>query len=104
MDRMQLVNFFRRICSWLPWRRAHARTRAELAVNWRVFGSSVHRVSPTADLSSGGAFVATVDPRSVDTPLVLELATPHGPVEVHARVAWTGARGMGVRFMRPLPA
>jgi hypothetical protein len=32
--------------------------------------------------------------------LVLELAMPRGRIEVHARVAWTDPRGMGVRFTR----
>jgi hypothetical protein len=101
---MQLADLFRRVLSFLPWRRAHDRRRTTLAVDWRVFGSAVHRVSPAADFSCGGAFVRTAEPKQVDTPLVLALTTPRGNVEVHARVAWTGALGMGVRFMRALPA
>jgi len=41
-------------------------------------------------------------PRDVGTPIVLDLPTPKGVVHVHARVAWAGAQGMGLRFTRPL--
>ena len=99
---MQLADLFRRVLSFLPWRRAHDRTSTTLAVDWRVFGSDVHRVSAAADFSRGGAFVRTSEPKQIDTPLVLAVTTPRGNVEVHARVAWTGSRGMGVRFMRAL--
>lgn len=102
--RMQLADLFRRVLSFLPWRRAYDRTRTTLAVDWRVFGSDVHRVSPAADFSRGGAFVRTSEPKQLDTPLVLAVPTPRGNVEIHARVAWTGSLGMGVRFMRALPA
>jgi Tfp pilus assembly protein PilZ len=74
-----------------------------LAVDWHAFGSAVHRVSTTADVSPGGAFVCTAEPRPVGSALVLEMATPKGPVAVHARVAWTDPRGMGVRFTRRAP-
>ncbi len=75
-----------------------------LAVDWHAFGSAVHRVSTTADVSPGGAFVCTAEPRPVGSAVVLELATPRGPVAIHARVAWTDPRGMGVRFTRRAPA
>lgn len=99
---MKLADLFRRALSFLPWRRAHARTRTAIAVDWRVFGSAIHRVSASADLSRGGAFVRTAAPKPLDTPIVLALATPRGNVELHGRVAWTDAHGMGVRFMRAL--
>jgi len=69
-------------------------------VDWHPFGSMVHGVSTTADVSAGGAFVCTARPMAPGSPLVLELALPTGRVEVHARVAWTDERGMGVRFTR----
>jgi hypothetical protein len=97
---MRLATLLRRPLTGRPWRRRHERDAAMLAVDWRAFGSGVHRVSTTADVSPAGAFVCTAEPRPVGSPLVLELATPRGPVEVHARVAWTDPRGMGVRFTR----
>ena len=97
---MQLADYFRRTLSWFSWRRAHKRRRADVPVDWRVFGAAVHRVSTTADVSPGGAFVRTAERMPLDTPVVLELAMPSGPVEMHARVAWTAPGGMGVRFMR----
>jgi hypothetical protein len=38
----------------------------------------------------------------VGSPIVLELPTPEGPVSVHARVAWCGRNGMGLRFTKPV--
>jgi hypothetical protein len=61
----------------------------------------VHGVTTTADVSEGGAFVCTARPLAPGCPVVLELGLPGGPIEVHARVAWTDERGMGVRFTRP---
>ncbi|HEY3822445.1 MAG TPA: PilZ domain-containing protein [Polyangiaceae bacterium] len=81
-------------------RRGHERDVALIAVDWHEFGSSVHRVSTTADVSPGGAFVCTAVPRPVGSAVVLEMGTPRGRVEVHARVAWMDPRGMGVRFTR----
>jgi len=97
---MRLATLLRRPLSGRPWRRGHERDSAMVAVDWHVFGSAVHRVSTTADVSPGGAFVCTAEPRPIGSALVLEMATPKGPVEVHARVAWTDPRGMGVRFTR----
>ena len=71
-----------------------------LPVDWHVFGSGVHRVSTTADVSPGGAFVCTAEPRPVGSAIVLQMETARGPLEVHGRVAWTDRRGMGVRFTR----
>lgn len=71
-----------------------------MPVDWHAFGSVVHRVSTTADVSSGGAFVCTANPMPTGSPVVLELAMPRGRIQVHARVAWTDPRGMGVRFTR----
>jgi hypothetical protein len=97
---MRLATLLRRSVSGHPWRRGHERDATLLAVDWRAFGSAVHRVSTTADVSPAGAFVCTAEPRPVGSALVLEMTTPRGPVEVHARVAWTDPRGMGVRFTR----
>ena len=101
---MRISDLFRRSVSSLPWRRTHEREPASLTVDFCAFGSAVHRVSTTADVSPGGAFVHTADPLPVRSPVIIELATPRGPVEVHARVAWTDPRGMGVRFTRTLHA
>jgi hypothetical protein len=100
---MHLPSFCQSLLASLSRRRTHRRMPAVVPVDWRVFGTAVHCVSTTADLSPGGAFVHTASLRPVDTPLVLEIATPSGEVEVHARVAWTGPRGMGVRFTRAVP-
>jgi hypothetical protein len=97
---MRFSSFFRRAAAQRPWRRAHERDAALVRVDWHAFGSAVHRVSTTADVSSGGAFVCTAAPMPPGSPLVLELSTPRGPIELHARVAWTDPRGMGVRFTR----
>jgi hypothetical protein len=97
---MRLPNLLRRPISRLPWRRDHERDTATLAVDWHPFGSGVHRVSTTADVSPGGAFVCTAEPRPVGSAVVIEMETSHGPLEVHGRVAWTDPRGMGVRFTR----
>ncbi len=74
-----------------------------VAVDWRHFGSRMHSVSSTMDLSRGGAFVLTADPRPVGTPIVLALKAAGGTLERHARVAWKSSRGMGLRFTRTLP-
>ena len=83
------------------WRRAHEREASMVTVDWRPFGSGVHRVSTTADLSRGGAFLCTASPPPEGSPIVVTIAAPSGPVDVHARVAWRDPRGMGVRFTRP---
>jgi hypothetical protein len=83
-----------------PARRADERESALVPVDWHAFGSGVHRMSTTANVSPGGAFVCTAEPMPPGSPVVLELATPLGRIEVHARVAWTDPRGMGVRFTR----
>ncbi|HEY8039077.1 MAG TPA: PilZ domain-containing protein [Polyangiaceae bacterium] len=101
---MRLADLFRRSLSSLPWRRAHEREPAAVRVDWCPFGSAVHRVSTTADLSPGGAFVHTTEAMPPRSPIILALSTPRGEVEVHARVAWSDPRGMGVRFTRTLSA
>lgn len=98
---MYLVSLVRRIWRALPWKRAHERTPTALSVDWRVAGSSTHRTSPVSDWSPGGAFLYTNEPKRVGAPLVLELSTAQGWVQLHARVAWAGARGMGVAFCEP---
>ena len=68
-------------------RRSHPRRPSNLAVDWRIFGSRVHHVSALADLSPTGAFVRAAYPREVGSPIVLDLTTPRGGVNIHARVA-----------------
>lgn len=100
---MRITSLFRRATRPVnerSWRRAHDREAALVPVDWHAFGSVVHRVSTTADVSPGGAFVCTSQPMPPGSPVVLELAMPRGRIEVHARVAWTDPRGMGVRFTR----
>jgi len=103
-ERMRLATLLRRPLSGRPWRRGHERDAARLTVDWHAFGSAVHRVSTTADVSPGGAFVCTAEPRPVGSALVLEVITPKGALAIHGRVAWTDPRGMGVRFTRRAPA
>jgi hypothetical protein len=95
---MRIRQLLRRPVHLRPWRRNHEREGWRLAADWHVFGSSVHRVSTTADVSEGGIFLCSAAPMPVGSPLVISLALPRGPVEVHGRVVWTDARGMGVRF------
>jgi hypothetical protein len=83
-------------------RRRYARKPTNATVDWHPFGSKVGHISSLIDLSQGGAFVRAAYPRDVGTPIVLDLPTPKGVVHVHARVAWAGAQGMGLRFTRPL--
>ena len=97
---MRLAALLGRSLSARLWRRGHERQTTAVTVDWHSFGSAVHGVSTTADVSPGGAFVCTAQPRPVGSALVLELVTPRGPVAVHARVAWTDPRGMGLRFTR----
>ena len=85
-------------------RRKHPRRASNLAIDWRVFGSRVHHISALADLSPGGAFVRAAYPRAVGSPITLDLPTARGKVNVHARVAWCSAEGMGLRFTRSLPS
>jgi PilZ domain-containing protein len=96
---MLLHQLFRQLRS----RRVHPRAPLSLNIDWRVFGRAVRRVSTTVDLSRGGAFVSTSEPTPAGTPLVMELATPHGRIEMHGRVAWTSKRGMGVSFSSAWP-
>jgi hypothetical protein len=95
---MFIADFVRKVWNTLPWRRSHVRTPTALTVDWRVDGSRSHHVSPICDVSQGGAFVCTPEPARVGAPLVLEVVTPTGWVQVKARVAWHGEKGMGVRF------
>jgi hypothetical protein len=99
---MTPATLLRRAFRRLAWRRAHPRIPAVVPVVFRHFGSSVRRVSTTADVSAGGAFVRTVEPHEVNSPLVLRIATLRGHVEVHGRVAWVQREGMGIRFTRAL--
>jgi len=84
-------------------RRGQPRVPSTLKVDWQVFGSQVRHRSFLGDLSAGGAFVRAADPRPVGSPIVLDLPTPSGPLNVHARVAWMGSQGMGLRFTRAIP-
>ncbi len=96
-----LPSFWSRLVSLLG-RRRHARKATTATVDWHSFGSKVGHISALVDVSQGGAFVRAAYPREVGTPIVLDLPTAKGTVHVHARVAWSGPAGMGLRFTRPL--
>jgi hypothetical protein len=96
---MSILGFVRRACSF-SFQSRSPREPSAVKADWRLFGSRVHRVSVTEDISRGGAFVLTSDPRPKHTPVIIQLATARGVVERHARVAWSDARGMGLRFTR----
>jgi hypothetical protein len=98
---MSILGLVRRACSF-SLRSRSPREPSALKADWRLFGSRVHRVSTTVDVSRGGAFVLTSDPKPKHTPVVIQLATEKGVIERHARVAWSDARGMGLRFTRDL--
>lgn len=85
-------------------RRRHPRRPTHRTVDWRLFGSHVGHISALADLSPGGAFVRAAYPRPVGSPVVLDLRGADGKeaLHVHARVAWSNADGMGLRFTRDL--
>jgi len=85
-------------------RRRHPRTPVAIAVEWHRFGSKVRHRSETVDLGAGGAMVSSANPTPPGSPVVVALATRAGPVEVHARVAWSEPTRMGLRFTRPLSA
>lgn len=98
-----LATFWSRLAALLPSaRRRHARQPTNMTVDWHLFGSQVGHISALRDLSPGGAFVRAAYPRDVGSPIVLELPTAAGPVNVHARVAWCGRNGMGLRFTKPV--
>jgi PilZ domain len=99
---MPYATALRRFCLSLLGRRHTRRTPAGLAVDWHVFGSAVHHRSRAEDLSQGGAMVSSVKPVPVGSPLVVALATGRGPLELHARVAWSESTRMGIRFTRPV--
>jgi hypothetical protein len=101
---MSLLRALRALLLSLGRRRRHARAPSGLGIDWRAFGSQVHHVSEMSDLSPGGAFVRTAEPRPVGSPIVVDLATGDGHVklDVHARVAWVARAGMGLRFTRPI--
>jgi hypothetical protein len=101
---MALFHLLRNLALSLSPRRAHRRVPRALPVDWHLFGSKVHHLSTTLDLSSGGAMLHAVAPLPVGAPLVLAVSTTDGPLEVHARVAWSAEPAMGVRFTRPLAA
>jgi hypothetical protein len=102
---MAIVNLLRRLFSLLG-RRAHRREPRAMHVEWHLFGSGVRHRSTTGDFGEGGAFLTTPDTKPAGSPVVLELAHEAGaePRTVHARVAWSGTRGMGLRFTRPFSA
>jgi hypothetical protein len=99
---MHLPRLLRRPVSSLLWRREHEREGRSVTVDWHRFGSSVHRVSTTDDVSEGGAFLCTSSPLPMGAAVVMHLSLGTSQVLVHARVAWRNARGMGVRFGSPI--
>lgn len=100
---MRALSALKRLLLSTRARRVRHRWPSSIPVDWRSFGSKVHHLTVLADLSAGGAFVRAADPRPVGSPIVIDMATPRGIVNVHARVAWKSSQGMGLRFTRLVP-
>ena len=86
-------------------RRAHRRVRLALEVSYRSTGSFL--VSYSVDLSSGGLFLETEQPRQIGTELELWLSIPGATEEVRLKgdVVWVRQEsrpgqpaGMGIQF------
>lgn len=101
---MSLVRALRDRLLQMTRRRRHPRRASTRAVDWHVFGSGVHHVSALLDLSPGGARVRAAYPRPVGSPIVLYMPRGEECEIVHARVAWSGRDGMGLRFSREIAA
>ncbi|HEY1691056.1 MAG TPA: PilZ domain-containing protein [Polyangiaceae bacterium] len=99
---MRMLRVLRRPFTSLLWRRAYERDRRSLTVDWHRFGSEVHRVSTTDDVSEGGVFLSTSAPLPMGSPVVMHFTLGGSAVLVHGRVAWRSTRGMGVRFGSPI--
>jgi uncharacterized protein (TIGR02266 family) len=85
--------------------RKHQRYPLEIPVDWKATDSDDVFISCTEDLSAGGAFVRTLSPPPIGTPVALVLAPSSGKVlTISGKVSWTrhesGGEGMGVRFER----
>jgi uncharacterized protein (TIGR02266 family) len=83
--------------------RRHQRYPIEIPVDWKADDSDDVFISCTEDLSAGGAFVRTLSPPPIGTPVALVLAPSSGKVlTISGKVSWTrqesGGEGMGVRF------
>ena len=83
--------------------RKHQRYPLEIPVDWKATDSDDVFISCTEDLSAGGAFVRTLSPPPIGTPVALVLAPSAGKVlTISGKVSWTrqesGGEGMGVRF------
>jgi Tfp pilus assembly protein PilZ len=84
--------------------RRHRRLPVELPVDWRIPAEAERHISLVDDISTGGAFIRTVEQPPTGTPVVLDLVPPGGsaPQSIEARVAWTrstpGQEGVGVEF------
>jgi PilZ domain len=98
---MWIFELVRGACLSLLRRRAHRRTAAPVLIDWHAFGSAVHHRTETVDLSSGGAMMRSEARVPPGSPLVVALSTPRGTTLLHARVAWSEATQMGLRFTRP---
>lgn len=88
-------------------RREHRRVRLALQVSYRSTGSFL--VSYSVDLSQGGLFIETTQPRKVGTELELWLAIPGAQQDVRLKgtVVWIRRKatvdqppGMGVQFLQ----
>lgn len=74
--------------------RRFTRYPVQLPILYRIEGSPSPRVGAgwTLDLSEGGASVELADCLSPEAPITVRLQTEGGPIELAARVVWTGAR------------
>ncbi len=72
--------------------RQFTRYPVQLPILYRIESSPSPRVGAgwTHDLSEGGACVELADPLSSKTSLIVRLQTEGGPIELAAKVLWTG--------------
>ena len=95
-----------RVNVWIPVRLSSIDPEFDPADGRPCFRSSEETV---ANLSRGGAFVATSDPVTPGRRVLLEFEMPEGPLQAVARVRWSRARweksgetaetGIGLEFL-----
>jgi Tfp pilus assembly protein PilZ len=84
--------------------RSHRRLPVSLPARWHVVDARDHHDATIADVSAGGAFLATHDACPTGTQIVVELVPPGGAaaLDIEARVVWVraepGKEGIGVEF------
>jgi Tfp pilus assembly protein PilZ len=87
-----------------PFVRSHRRLPVSLPARWHVAHARDSHPAVIADVSAGGAFLATTAPCPAGTQIVVELVPPGGaaPLDIEARVVWSrsepGREGLGIEF------